>query len=74
MLSAQFALVTAAVSTGAAIYTFLVIMPVNRRLEATAPYEANGETRRLIEQWGTLHAGRNALGLAATLAYLWAMN
>jgi Domain of unknown function (DUF1772) len=55
-------------------YTLLVIMPVNKVLEATAPDHADAATRQLIERWGTLHAGRSALGLAATLAYLWAMN
>ena len=54
-------------------YTLLVILPVNKRLEATAPDAANAETRALIETWGRLHAGRSALGLAATLVYLWAM-
>jgi hypothetical protein len=54
-------------------YTLLVIRPVNARLEATAPDAANAETRNLIERWGKLHAGRSALGAAATLAYLWAM-
>jgi hypothetical protein len=38
----------------------------------TAPEAASGETRRLIEQWGILHAGRSALGLIATLIFLWA--
>jgi hypothetical protein len=44
----------------------------NRRLMNTAPEAASGETRRLIEQWGILHAGRSALGLIATLIFLWA--
>ena len=55
-------------------WTLFVIMPVNRELEATAPGQAGPVTRRLIERWGVLHAGRSALGCAATLAYLWAMN
>jgi len=54
-------------------YTLIVILPVNKRLEATAPDSANAETRGLIETWGKLHAGRSALGAAATLVYLWAM-
>jgi hypothetical protein len=54
-------------------YTLIVILPVNKRLEATAPDAANAETRGLIERWGLLHGGRSALGAAATLVYLWAM-
>ena len=54
-------------------YTLLVILPVNKRLEATPPDAANPETRALIETWGRLHAGRSVLGLAATLVYLWAI-
>ena len=53
-------------------YTLLVIMPTNRTLQANDPGNAGPETRRLIEAWGTLHAGRTALGLAATLIFLWA--
>jgi hypothetical protein len=53
-------------------YTLIVILPVNKRLEATAADMANAETRGLVETWGRLHAVRSALGLAATLAYLWA--
>jgi hypothetical protein len=30
---------------------------------------AAAETRRLIEQWGILHAGRSALALIATLIF-----
>jgi len=54
-------------------YTILVIMPVNKILEATPADAANGQTRALIVKWGTVHAGRSALGLAATLVYLWAI-
>ena len=54
-------------------YTLLVILPVNKRLEATSPEAANGDTRALVEAWGRLHAGRSALGAAATLVYLWGM-
>ena len=55
-------------------YTLFIIMPTNNQLMATAPQEAHAETRSLIEQWGRLHAVRSALGLAATIAYLWAAN
>jgi hypothetical protein len=48
-------------------------MPVNKLLEATPPDAANAQTRVLIEKWGTLHAVRSALGVAATLVYLWAI-
>jgi hypothetical protein len=50
-------------------YTLLVILPVNKRIEATAPDQAGAETRALILRWGALHAGRSLLGVAATLAY-----
>jgi hypothetical protein len=54
-------------------YTLIVILPVNKRLEATPADAANAETRGLIERWGRLHGGRSVLGAAATLVYLWAM-
>lgn len=54
-------------------WTLFVIMPVNKVLEATPADAANAETRALIEKWGTLHAGRSGLGVAATLVYLWAI-
>jgi hypothetical protein len=53
-------------------YTMFVIMPTNRHLMDTAPEAATAETRRMIGQWGILHAGRSALGLIATLVFLWA--
>ena len=55
-------------------YTLFVIKPTNDRLHATKPEEANAATRELIVSWGHLHAGRSALGVAATAVYLWAMH
>jgi hypothetical protein len=55
-------------------YTLLVILPTNRVLMETSPDQTQAQTRGLIEQWGRLHAMRSALGLAATVAYLWAAN
>src|SRR5438094_8700789 len=53
-------------------YTLLVILPLNKRIAATPPDAAGGATRALIQTWGRLHAGRSALGLAATLVFVWA--
>jgi len=55
-------------------YTLLVVLPVNKRLEATAPDQAGAETRALIVRWGALHAGRSLLGVGATLAYAVALS
>jgi hypothetical protein len=53
-------------------YTLLGIMPTNKILTATEPTRAGPDSRALIEKWAALHAGRTALGFAATLAFLWA--
>jgi Domain of unknown function (DUF1772) len=53
-------------------YTIFVIKPTNRRLMETPAEAATIETRQMVRQWGILHAGRSALGLAATLIFLWA--
>jgi len=54
-------------------YTMLGIMPTNNRLKATAEGDAGPASRALLVSWGRLHAVRTILGLAATLAYLWAL-
>ena len=53
-------------------YTLIVIMPTNRKLLASDVSHPNTETRGLIEKWGNLHSGRTALGIGATLTFLWA--
>jgi hypothetical protein len=52
----------------------LGIMPTNRALKAIAEEDAGAQSRALIVKWGGLHAVRTGLGIAATLAYLWALN
>jgi hypothetical protein len=54
-------------------YTLLAIKPTNDRLHATAPEQADAQTRPLIVRWGRLHGGRNAFGVAATLMFFWAL-
>ena len=55
-------------------YTILVIRPSNNVLQAVDDKDASASTRTLIEWWGLLHAVRSVLGIAATLAYFWALN
>jgi hypothetical protein len=53
-------------------WTLLVIMPVNKALLATEPGNAGRETIEQLDNWARLHAMRTALGVAATLIFLWA--
>jgi hypothetical protein len=55
-------------------YTLIGIAPTNNKLNAIAANDAGPHSRALLETWGRLHALRTALGIAATLAYLWALN
>lgn len=55
-------------------YTLLAILPTNNNLNAIPAEQASASTRDLIKSWGRLHAVRTTLGLAATAAYLWALN
>ena len=55
-------------------YTLLGIMPANRMLNAIDEKDAGPDSRALIVKWGGLHTVRTGLGMAATLAYLWALN
>ena len=53
-------------------YTLVGVMPTNSRLKAIAENDAGPASRALLVSWGRLHAVRTVLGLAATVAYLWA--
>jgi hypothetical protein len=52
--------------------TFFAIMPTNNKLMGIEPAIAGPESRAMIETWGSLHRIRTALGLAASLSFLWA--
>jgi len=54
-------------------YTLVVMMPTSKQLMAALDGSASRKTRHLMVQWGRLHAVRSALGLGATLAFLWAL-
>jgi hypothetical protein len=53
-------------------WTLLGIKPTNDALLATEPEKAGPPTRALVVKWGALHAVRTALGVLATVAFLWA--
>jgi hypothetical protein len=55
-------------------YTLLGMMPTNNKLKESPENDAGPVSRRMIETWGRLHAVRTSLGIAATAAYLWALN
>jgi Domain of unknown function (DUF1772) len=52
-------------------FTFVGIMPTNRKLLAPGRDLKSAETRALLDTWAKLHAVRTALSLAATALYLW---
>jgi Domain of unknown function (DUF1772) len=54
-------------------FTFIGIMPTNRRLLDPARDGASAETRVLLERWGRLHAVRTASSLIATVLMLCAL-
>ena len=52
--------------------TFLAIMPTNNTLMALEPSLADSDSRAMIKRWGSLHGVRTALGMGASLVFLWA--
>ena len=53
-------------------YTLIGIMPTNHKIMAIDTTQPGPEVRTLVNKWGNLHAVRTALGVAATLIFLWA--
>jgi hypothetical protein len=66
LLGAALVWLVAAVLIGAVVpFTFIGIMPTNRRLLSTEP--GSSETRQLLRKWNLLHAVRAILSLAALM-------
>ncbi len=53
-------------------YTFMVVMPINRRLTSISADAGHGSVRGDVRRWGFAHSGRTVLGTTAVLIYLWA--
>ncbi|MGD9542569.1 MAG: anthrone oxygenase family protein [Methylocystis sp.] len=53
-------------------YTYLAIVPLNNRILALIEANAAHEARKVIDIWGRLEIGQTALGVLATLIYVWA--
>jgi Domain of unknown function (DUF1772) len=53
-------------------FTMFAIMPINNRLMGMDPSEAGPQSRAMMQRWGSLHAGRTALGFMAATAFLFA--
>jgi len=54
-------------------WTFAMIAPTNKMLNATAPEAAGPRSRELIKRWTSLHSVRSAFGLLALIAFLQAL-
>jgi hypothetical protein len=54
-------------------FTLIVIRPTNERLLTEGRDLASAETLDLLLRWGRLHAIRSALGLAASIIYVYAL-
>ena len=52
-------------------YTFFAMAPLNNQILTLAPRDI-GAVRALVRQWGLLEYGQTAIGLAASVVYLWA--
>jgi hypothetical protein len=55
-------------------YTYIFIMPTNKKLIATTPETANEETRYLVKKWTKLHAIRWMFSGIAGIIFLLALN
>jgi hypothetical protein len=71
ILGAGTSTLVAAILIGLVVpFTFLVILPTNKRLLSGSLDKRSAETRRLLDKWNLLHGVRTALALAAFILFL----
>ncbi len=51
-------------------WTLFVMLPINKRLQATPEKRAGAGTRALLQKWNYLHGVRTLLGFLSALAFL----
>lgn len=72
MLGADIGWLVAAVLIGAVVpFTFIGIMPTNRKLLGIGRDPGSSETRQLLGTWNVLHTVRTIVGVAALVIMLW---
>ena len=54
-------------------FTLIVIMPTNKKLLDSSLDKNSEYTRKLLDSWGMLHAGRSILSLLSFLIFLYAL-
>lgn len=54
-------------------FTFVAIMPTNKKLESDKLDVSSSEAEQLLRRWNTLHAVRSGLSLGAFVIYLYAL-
>ena len=72
LFEGELAWLAAAVLIGAVVpFTFVGVMPTNRRLLAINAERSADDARALLARWNRLHAVRTLLSLGATALYAW---
>lgn len=75
LMGASSAWFVGALFIGAVVpFTFIAVMPTNRRLLEPQCDLSSAETRKLLEKWAVLHAVRTVSSLIASITYLWLLS
>jgi hypothetical protein len=72
LLNNEIGWLVAALLIGAVVpFTFIAVMPTNRRLLDATHQVGSTDIRALLKKWNGLHSVRTLLSLVSALLYLW---